>query len=62
MAKKPKGKPPARQRDSADGVGDDKKPRGKPVSLFPLTFDEAMRRLVKEKPPASGPDRGERDP
>lgn len=43
MAKKPKEEKPARPRDSAD----DKKPRGKPVSLFPLTFDEAMRKLVR---------------
>ena len=51
MAKKPKEKP-ARQRDSADVVDDDKKPRGKPVSLFPLSFEEAMKRLVKTRPPS----------
>lgn len=54
MAKKPKGKPPARQRDSADVVDDEKKPRGKPVSLFPLTFEEAMQKLVQ---PEKKPDR-----
>ena len=47
MAEKPKKEKPARQRDSAD----EKKPRGKPVSLFPLSFDEAMRTLVKPRPP-----------
>lgn len=54
MARKPKGKEPARQPDSADVEDDEKKPRGKPVSLFPMSFEDAMRRLVS--PPAR-PDR-----
>lgn len=45
MARKPKAKEPARQPDSAKD--DDKKPRGKPVSLFPMSFEEAMKKLVK---------------
>jgi len=41
---KSKKKKPARPPDPAE----EKKPRGKPVSLHPLSFDEAMRKLISK--------------
>lgn len=47
---KPKKRKPAAD---AEKLPAEKKPRAKPVSLHPLDFDEAMRRLVS-KPPRPG--------
>ena len=46
-----KGKRKARQQAPEVAPEPDKEPRGKPISLYPLTPEEALRRAMQVPPP-----------